>query len=268
MKQVEKKINQWEKQVRRLQRALYNRLADFSLTFDVDEEDRLIVSSKNLSHVGKVDKVFDGFNADLQLPFLAGIITYVKTIDDVIRKYYKGIGIEVGEVKKIDYMTRRMEDYVGKFARVEPLKLDTRTYLSNSIAGRKKIKDLTTGFRQQYISLKKTGKLERYYQQFMFDTIMQYDRIATNLYAEKEGLNYFWYRGGLIETSRQFCIKRDGKLFHKDTVDSWREDPDLPDPATASSYNPLIELGRWNCRHWLEWITDEVAERQVKSQNF
>ena len=48
----------------------------------------------------------------------------------------------------------------------------------------------------------------------------------------------------------------------------------LPDPAlrelwssividkkTKDAYNPIIERGRYNCRHFINWITKELAEQ-------
>jgi hypothetical protein len=40
----------------------------------------------------------------------------------------------------------------------------------------------------------------------------------------------------------------------------------LIDKAHLSTYNPLIDRGRHNCRHFLMWISDEMANELKQRQ--
>ena len=80
------------------------------------------------------------------------------------------------------------------------------------------------------------------------------------------GLNYFLYVGGIISTTRRFCEKRNSKVFHRDETKTWKNDPDLIEPRTKESYHPLLERGRYNCRHMIAWLSDEDAKRRLAKQ--
>ena len=110
----------------------------------------------------------------------------------------------------------------------------------------------------------RTGALNRYYRTFIFDSIMQFDRILSNAHARQNDLNYFQYKGGLIETSRDFCIARNDLVFRREQADEWKDDSSLPGYPDVADYDPLVDLGRWNCRHYLLWLTDEDAKELNK----
>lgn len=69
--------------------------------------------------------------------------------------------------------------------------------------------------------------------------------------SEDFDLNFFLYAGGLIKTSREFCIQRAGKVFPKSALDTWDNGQGLP----ANPY-----LGGYNCRHTLVFMTKDKAE--------
>lgn len=110
------------------------------------------------------------------------------------------------------------------------------------------------------------GILAKYYKTFVFDTYTKADRVANDEYAQRLGLKHFIYAGGLIETSRKFCVDRNNKVFTTEEAAKWAEDPDLPksaeerDTGTVVGYVPTQDLGRWNCRHSTNYITKELAE--------
>ena len=115
---------------------------------------------------------------------------------------------------------------------------------------------------QDILGLKeRSGVLNKYYRQFLYDNIMQFDRIVSNMFAEQNGLKYFIYDGGLIDTSREFCIHRNGLLFNSENIDDWASDPTLP---ATPNYVPINDMGSYGCRHYPTWVTDEKAKELMK----
>lgn len=78
-----------------------------------------------------------------------------------------------------------------------------------------------------------------------------FQRAITLSKAEEVGADYFLYIGGLIETSREFCRERDGKVFTAEEIAGWDNGQGLP----ADIY-----LGGYNCRHSLRPISKELAK--------
>lgn len=64
-------------------------------------------------------------------------------------------------------------------------------------------------------------------------------------------LKYFIYEGGLIKTSRPFCVEKAGKIFTMQDLKSWDNGQKLP---------VIPYLGGYNCRHHINWISDELAK--------
>jgi len=107
--------------------------------------------------------------------------------------------------------------------------------------------------------------LTRYYKQYAYDTYNQVEAAKNAFFAQEVGFDYFIYRGTIITTSRDFCIKRAGKVFTvEEATTTWQCDPTLLKRKGVGdcddSYNALVERGRWNCRHQLDYVDKTVAE--------
>jgi hypothetical protein len=72
-------------------------------------------------------------------------------------------------------------------------------------------------------------------------------------------MTYFIYNGGLIETSRSFCIKRNAGVYSTEEAEKWADDPELTAIESRENYNWLIDRGGFNCRHSIDFIAKEVA---------
>jgi hypothetical protein len=104
------------------------------------------------------------------------------------------------------------------------------------------------------------GAITGYWRQYAFDTYAKVREVNNLHFAQELGLKWFVYQGGIIKTSRDFCIKKNGKVFSdKEAQEQWPKDPDLIDKKRIASYRPLIDRGRNNCRHFLMWISEERA---------
>jgi len=244
---------QARKEVKRLEKELIAMILVMIPEFSTDGM-RLKLDAKNMQ-LADLNQLFKKFNRDFQASFLVSIFNQIKGFKKILDNYYRSLGFKTFTVshKKIGIFNKSIFNYMNKFALSEQVRMEIQGYLISGIASNITPQALSKG-------VKNAVKLQKYYNQYMWEEIAQMERIQNNFYAEELELNWFIYEGGLIETSRQFCIKRDGKLFNRSDASKWRFDPTLPQPETADTYQPLVELGRWNCRHSLRWITDEQAK--------
>ena len=105
----------------------------------------------------------------------------------------------------------------------------------------------------------KFGMFQRYYKTFSFDAYAQLNSFTSATYAQKLGLSYFIYNGGLIKTSRSFCKKRNGEVFSTEEAEKWKDDPTLTAIESKETYNWVIDRGGFNCRHTPDFIAQEIA---------
>ena len=56
------------------------------------------------------------------------------------------------------------------------------------------------------------------------------------------------------------------KWISAELWEKWKNDPTLPrktserDSGTLVGYDPLVDMGRWNCRHRTRFISRELAQ--------
>jgi hypothetical protein len=106
----------------------------------------------------------------------------------------------------------------------------------------------------------KFGLLENYHYRNGTDELQAYTRTLDEQFSKEAKLNYAIYAGGEIKTTREFCDQRNGKVFNRETILSWNHTP-ANWSGRKENNNILIDLGGYNCRHNLDWISYELAKR-------
>jgi hypothetical protein len=104
-----------------------------------------------------------------------------------------------------------------------------------------------------------------------YDTFNQNDRALQTIAARELGLKAAIYQGGLIDSSRPFCVARNGQCFVDFEIAKFgtKADPyggyakksegyfsGKPDP-----YDPLTDCGGYHCRHGWHYVPNVVALR-------
>lgn len=125
-----------------------------------------------------------------------------------------------------------------------------------------KLKDFIVG------NKKSTGILERYYRNFANDLLINIDRSNSLVYANELELQSFFYGGGLLTSSRSFCISKNGKIFTRSEAEKWKDSTFITSMygENINDYEPLINMGGYGCRHTPDWITQYVAN-ELKPEN-
>lgn len=276
-KYIDNTVEKFDKEVQLLQKELFSRLVtDFATKLGIDPQGFISNTKTNLRFVGELESLFDKyfqlfFNEKMKLLgndllkvaqltkdyYLETGFGSKKVIEDVssdLSQIRERIGItEKGNLKR--------DGFLHQLGTAAPVRRQLKDYVFNSIAQKKSLAEYTTGLRQIIVGNKDIdGFLQRYYRQYAYDSFNQVHEIENKRFADALELKYFIYQGSLIKTSRRFCIKRAGKVFTVQDTKTWKNDPDLIDKKTAQSYNPLIERGRYNCRHFLNYISNDLAQ--------
>lgn len=104
------------------------------------------------------------------------------------------------------------------------------------------------------------------------DSLFGYNRAYNETVANLGQMNWFYYSGGLVEASRDFCRNRNEKYWHRREIESWASIPKGKWPEKMPDTNErtiFTLLGGWNCRHSLLPVTqdrvpDEDIDRAIK----
>jgi hypothetical protein len=119
-----------------------------------------------------------------------------------------------------------------------------------------KLKDFIIG------SKNNTGLLESHYRTVSQDILTSIDRSNSLVYANELELQSFFYGGGLLTSSRSFCVNKNGKIFTRAEATKWKDSTFITSMygENINDYEPLINMGGYGCRHTPDWITQDIAK--------
>lgn len=117
-------------------------------------------------------------------------------------------------------------------------------------------------FLKEYFS--DTPKKFRYVEQIVTDALYQMTSTYQLKIAEDLKIEYYYYAGTKMKTSRSFCVSRYGKVFTKKEIQSW---PELiwsgKIPGTDKN-NIFVYRGGYNCRHTIRPISKNLYTKLNK----
>jgi hypothetical protein len=149
--------------------------------------------------------------------------------------------------------------YLDSLSQNAEVRNELKNFVLNSVAGQNDYGSFLKGLKERIVGNPEApGIMERYYRQYAYDSFNTVDAAINKHFADELELEYFVYFGSLIADSRQFCIKRAGKVFSVKETETWINDPTLIGKS-KEGYNHLIDRGRWNCRHSIQYIPKELA---------
>lgn len=237
--------------------------------------------TRNINLSAAIEKIFKAFSENEYKNFATQFASDIQTISALNIQYFGSISQENQRAfqQTADTVANTMEARLGlkpngelipngfldSFIGDTTLKTDIRSTVYNAVTRQVSISDLSALLRTKLLgTIDFRGPIVSKFNQFIFDTYQQHDRATSKTFAQKLDLTYLLYAGGLIDTSRAFCEKRNGKVFTIDETKTWVDDPDLPKTKEERSsgiilYDPLIDCGRFRCRHHVNYLPEILA---------
>lgn len=144
-----------------------------------------------------------------------------------------------------------------------------KAYFINALKGNDTVKRVIARFRDIGGRTGNAGVFEKHFLERLPSPFETFDRSAGQSYSTGLKLSYAIYQGGIIGGTRPFCRERNNKVFSRDEITKFGTSSDGFGGYTNKSqgefqgkpnlYNPFTDLGGINCRHQLDWISDELA---------
>lgn len=106
------------------------------------------------------------------------------------------------------------------------------------------------------------GKLLRYSKTFLKDTLFQYSRSFQESVTSDLGLDWYFYSGGLVRDSREFCLERVGGFFHRKEIESWAGLSWQGKIAGTSESSIFVFLGGHSCQHSLIPVSKVIIPKE------
>ena len=163
---------------------------------------------------------------------------------------------EISETILLNAKKNAIEFLIGtptEAAFIEPIK----QIINNAVVSGSSLTDLIQGIREFAVDDK---KLQKHAGQIAYDSFALSDRQYSKTVADDLGLEWFFYSGGLMKTSRCFCQERDGHFYSKDVVESWAElDWQGKMPGT-NAQTIFSTAGGFRCQHSIMGVSEFAVE--------
>lgn len=111
------------------------------------------------------------------------------------------------------------------------------------------------------------GRLLSYSKTYLRDTLFQYSRAYQQAVVNDLKLEFYYYSGGLIDKSRQFCQERAGNYYHQEEIESWARLDWKGKAAGTTSSSIFILLGGYNCAHSVIPVHKSIVPEDVITRN-
>lgn len=262
------------------ERELFARLLE-EITSELDYKNGVIENSvKNYLVLIRLDRVFDLWAKEVMNPVTLEFVKDLFSIAEMTGAYYEGYAAEK-IIEGIATSTELLRAALGIDAKGNIIKGSIMADISSVAAVKteikqiallginsgqtlkqftKAIKDYVKGVEMDGGSVNKFFKSRQ--SGYAYDLFNKVAEIKNEEFREQLNLQYFIYVGDVIKDSRAFCVKRAGKVFAVVEADTeWPTDPDLIGRGSGIPYTPRIDRGRWNCRHRIRYISNELAKQ-------
>jgi len=236
-------------------------------------------SAKNYRLISVLDKTYRDFQVSSASIFLGDIVKTTSKIANLSKNYFKIMGNIPERFDKIIETTGKLINlrigldsgklvrggFLQSFFDSNTIGTELKQMTSKSVTSHTNLKDYVQMLEDKITGTEEyAGGLERQFQRYGYDLYSQYDAAYNMTLGNEFGFTYFVYQGGLVKDSREFCIEHNNKVWSVEEAQSWAtwRSPttgEIPSYLGLPGYDPLIDRGGYNCRHFLGWINDELA---------
>jgi hypothetical protein len=269
-----------ESSVVRQQSKLFNNIIS-ELIPELDVKDGLIQETvKNYRLISILDKTYKDFQDSSSRVFLGQIVTTTGKIATLSQTYYTVMLSElpsrfdniVANTDKLINLRLGLDGgelvrggFLQSFFDSNTIGTELKQMTSKAVTSHTNMKDYINMLGNKINGTDETtGGLERQFQRFGYDLYQQYDRAYNESLGTEFGFKYFIYQGGLVKDSREFCVEHNNNVYSIDEAKEWVnwKSPttgERPSYMNYAGYNPMIDFGGYNCRHFAGFLSDEIA---------
>lgn len=271
---IDREQRNLDRELQALERVLFLALQDELFGQLKTEGGKLVMSRENLLLLLRVDAIFNIWLQEFQTGIVLDFAAQLLSIAALTGEMYTNMGTEklVREIADDNAMLRAAIgiDADGRVipgtilydvSTVAQVRQDVKNVVLQAIKQQQTLREFSTTLRDYVVSTPDAdGRLKKYWRTYAYDLFNQSTEIKNEQFRRGLDLQWFIYVGDVIKDSREFCRKKAGNVFSVVEADTeWPNDKDLIGKGSGIPYTPRIDRGRWNCRHRIRYISEEMA---------
>jgi len=254
-------------------RAIYTTALERILGLNTDAGGKLIVSTYNITYANQTGLVVQQQIQRENRTLFDVLIRGMKRLFGLNTSYFGNMG----DLRGVD-LTAEQKLFLSYGYDVRQGTLIAGGYFAESLAGnpaagqivklmndainaKMTLAEFRRTFKQFFQPAGANGAIERHFLRWSGDFYQQFDRLAQLEFKDALGLSYAIYAGTIVDDSREFCMARNNLLYTEPEILLWNgQDWQGKIPGM----DVRIACGGYNCRHSLNWISDELAETLIQ----
>jgi hypothetical protein len=280
---IEKRTSKLEALVKRYERALYdasNQVVDsLDITFTVEGRKSIEPTAKNMRKAtsGLVKQLERTIQA-IKRSILAEIFLTIKEIIANTIKFKVAQGNAVSKAQQTDaldivftrygysYKTGKIikGGYLDAITDMTPVISRVSGDMIKAIQAGQGLNEFKNQFRAQFLGATNSGYLSSYFNRWARDIYQQADAVSNLQLAQELGQEFAIYGGTAKDNTRCFCLERINNVYSRVEIESWNNKQWT---GKIKGGNVLIDRGGYNCRHILNWVTEETANAILKARS-
>lgn len=253
-------------QIIRVQNRLYNDLVTILKFVETDPEGNILQNAGNRAILRAAQNQFD--RTILNSPYQDAVENHLKVIpkiDELNAAYFEAVSSAFKPnrvfIKQLQASTiETINSYILQDGLAAQVKIPLNEILNQNInAGGsfsgmlKQVETFVKG------NEKVEGRILSYARNRVKDTLFQYARAYQNSVTADLKLVWYLYAGGLIDTSRPFCVARAGRYFHEAEIKSWAPLQWSGKDNLTTESSIFILVGGHACTHQLIAVHDSIV---------
>lgn len=259
----------------RVQNTLYEDI--LSIVKNLETEDGYILqSATNRKLLAEAEnKISEVFSGALYQASVSSYVAIIPKIDELNQQYFTSFKAFKENKQFLKSLQGQTIKTVEKYVLQDGLESQVISPLSQILNQNVNSGGKFSGFLDQIKTFiqgsdQVEGRAISYSRTFLRDSMMTYSRTFQQSVTADLGLEFYLYAGGLIDTSRPFCIDRAGKFFHHREIEQWASLEWAGKKAGTTESSIFLFAAGWNCAHEIipvdvSIVPEDVIERAEKA---
>jgi hypothetical protein len=240
----------------RIQKDLYNQLSIILKDLELDSDGYIKQNSVNRKVMSAAEaKIQEVFSSTLYTTAVSNYVQVVPKIDMQNVKYFKTIDVTFSPKRQfLKNLQNEAIATIEKYVMQDGLQSQVISPLVQILNQNINSGGQFSGFLQQvrdYVvgNNQVDGRALSYSRTYLRDSLFTYSRTYHQSITNDLGLEWYFYSGGVIDKSREFCVNRSGNYYHHEEVESWANESWQGKKQGTTESSIFLFAGGWNCGH-------------------
>jgi len=257
-------------QVDKTQVALFDEIQVLLNKLELNADGTIKPSQANRKILARADQAMErALNQSGYYASLNGTATSINGLTAANSAYFKtlvdGFKPNAQYIKNLQGQTiTQLEGMLANEGLEAAVKAPIRNILSQNINTGASYKDLLKQLRTFIVGdAELDGKLKSYSGQIVTDSLFNFSRGFQEAVSANSGLQFILYSGHAIKDSREFCLARKGKYFHKREVEQWASLSWAGKRQGTTSSTIFIYAGGYRCSDMIIYVSELIVPPEV-----